>query len=252
MNRHHSSTIHHERPTAWNAIDPRTKIIYVMTVGIFSLGMMGWSSRSTGVVCAALAFSPLLLLTSSGRLKIAAGYAVMIAGSYALSVVLVPRLGSIPAGWLLYASVHILVQMLPCAMSAFWMLATTSASQLIAALQRMHVPQSVAMAAAVMFRFLPTAVAEQHAINDAMRMRGVRLAGSKASAMFEYRVIPLMTNAVRIADELSQAALTRGLGAHRTRSSIARIGFHAKDVCFLAVVAACYAVWALGAVGMLP
>ncbi|WP_184936908.1 energy-coupling factor transporter transmembrane component T [Bifidobacterium mongoliense] len=232
-------------------MDPRTKILYVMTVDVFSLGMVGWGSMSTTVVSAVLAFSPLVLLLFSGRKTVAACYGVMVALCYVLSAYALPLLGGALA-WMLYASVHILVQMLPCVMSAYWMLATTSASELIAALQRMHVPQPVSMALAVMFRFFPTAVAEQRAINDAMRMRGVRFGGGKASQMFEYRIVPLMTNSVRIADELTQSALTRGLGARSSRTSIAHVGFHIRDACFLVVLAACYATWLLAAIGVLP
>lgn len=247
-----AATTHAWQPrNTWNGVDPRTKILYVMTVDVFSLGMAGWGSMSTTVVSAVLAFSPLVLLLFSGRKTVAACYGVMVALCYVLSAYALPLLGGALA-WMLYASVHILVQMLPCVMSAYWMLATTSASELIAALQRMHVPQPVSMALAVMFRFFPTAVAEQRAINDAMRMRGVRFGGGKASQMFEYRIVPLMTNSVRIADELTQSALTRGLGARSSRTSIAHVGFHIRDACFLVVLAACYATWLLAAIGVLP
>lgn len=70
--------------------------------------------------------------------------------------------------------------------------------------------------------------------------------------MLEYRVVPLMTNSVRIADELTQSALTRGLGYADRRTSIARIGFHAPDAVLLALCAACFVVWGLSAVGVLP
>ena len=38
----------------------------------------------------------------------------------------------------------------------------------------------------------------------------IRLGGGKVGVMFEYRLVPMMISAVKIGEELSQAALTRG------------------------------------------
>lgn len=46
-----------------------------------------------------------------------------------------------------------------------------------------------------------------------------------------------MISVVKIGDELSAAALTRGLGAPVRRTDICRIGFHVQDV-LMAVCAA--------------
>ena len=47
--------------------------------------------------------------------------------------------------------------------------------------------------------------------------------------MIEYRIIPLLFSCVSIGDELSAAAITRGLGAPVTRSNICEIGFKKFD-----------------------
>ena len=57
--------------------------------------------------------------------------------------------------------------------------------------------------------------------------------------MLEYRIIPLMISVIKIGDELSAAALTRGLGAPVKRTNICKIGFHIQDVlAFLICIAA--------------
>ena len=43
-------------------------------------------------------------------------------------------------------------------------------------------------------------------------------------------VIPLMISVVKIGEELSAAALTRGLGAPVKRTDICKIGFHLQDI----------------------
>ena len=126
-------------------------------------------------------------------------------------------------------------------------------SEFLAAMARLHLPQQVAIPLAVIFRFFPTIAEEWHAIGDAMRMRGIRLGGGKVNgearegplgdkvgAMFEYRLVPMMICAVKIGVELSQAALTRGLGAPVIRTILEELGFGGWDAFFLAL---CVGAW---------
>ena len=53
-------------------------------------------------------------------------------------------------------------------------------------------------------------------------------------------MIPLMTCAVKIGDELSAAALTRGLGGTVKRTNVCRIGFHVQDVIAIIFCLACF------------
>ena len=119
-------------------------------------------------------------------------------------------------------------------MGAF-LIASTSVSDFIAAMKRMHVSEKIIIPLSVIFRFFPTIGEENAAISDAMRMRGIRFGGRHPGKMLEYRLIPLMISIVKIGDELSAAALTRGLGAPVRRTDICKIGFHAQDVLMAAV-----------------
>lgn len=86
--------------------------------------------------------------------------------------------------------------------------------------------------------FFPTVGEEYGSITDAMRMRGIRFGGGKPAKMLEYRMVPLMISCVKIGDELSAAALTRGLGAPVKRTNICKIGFGAWDFFALLLCAA--------------
>ena len=101
-------------------------------------------------------------------------------------------------------------------------------------------PEEVVIPMSVMFRFFPTVGEEFRDINNAMKMRGIRAGGIHAAKMLEYRIVPLMTCSVRIGEELSAAALTRGLHSGAKRTNICCIGFHAADVFLLALCAGCY------------
>jgi energy-coupling factor transport system permease protein len=75
-----------------------------------------------------------------------------------------------------------------------------------------------------------------------MKMRGINIGGRHASKIIEYRMVPLMTCCVNIGEELSAAALTRGLGGEVKRTNICRIGFHLQDYAALLL---CLVPWVL-------
>ena len=81
-----------------------------------------------------------------------------------------------------------------------------------------------------------------------MRMRGVRFGGGKAGSILEYRMVPMMICSVKIGEELSAAALTRGLGGPVKRTNICKIGFRAQDIVLLLICLGAFAaqvyVWA--------
>ena len=94
----------------------------------------------------------------------------------------------------------------------------------------------------MIFRFAPTMREEFRSINDAMRMRGIRIGAKKfwrnPTALLEYRIIPLIISLAKIGNELSAAALTRGLERPGQHTSIAKIGFRPADVTVLILVTA--------------
>ena len=64
-------------------------------------------------------------------------------------------------------------------------------------------------------------------------------------AVLEYRIVPLMMSVVTIGNDLSAAALTRGLGNGKKRTSICKIGFHWKDFALMIIVTAALLVFLL-------
>ena len=108
-------------------------------------------------------------------------------------------------------------------------------SEFILAMQKMRIPECFIIPFSVMFRFFPTVYEEADSIGKAMQMRGITMQNffKSPSAMLEYRLVPLMMSVVTIGNDLSAAALTRGLGSDRKRTSICKIGFHIADYLFM-------------------
>ena len=106
-------------------------------------------------------------------------------------------------------------------------------------LEKIVIPMSV------IFRFFPTISEEYQAIRDAMKMRNIRFGGKNPFLMVEYRLVPLMVSVVKIGDELSAAALTRGLGAPVRRTNVCQIGFHFQDVVAILFCIICFVLFLL-------
>ena len=66
---------------------------------------------------------------------------------------------------------------MPCIMMGYFVISTITVSEFVAALEKLHIPQTITIPLSVMFRFFPTVLEEFNAINDAMRMRGIRFGG---------------------------------------------------------------------------
>ena len=126
------------------------------------------------------------------------------------------------------------------------LLSSTSVSEFIGSMERMHLTEKIVIPLSVIFRFFPTISEEYQAISDAMKMRGIRFGGKNPFLMVEYRLVPLMVSVVKIGDELSAAALTRGLGAPVKRTNVCQIGFHVQDMIVILLCALCFALFLLG------
>lgn len=126
---------------------------------------------------------------------------------------------------------QMLSRFVPIVIMAYYLVRTMEVSAFIAAMERMHVSRKIIIPFAVLFRFFPTIAEESRAINDAMRMRGIGFRGSPL-AVLEYRLVPLMMSIVGIGNELSAAAVTRGLRITGERTNIYKIGFGILDAVF--------------------
>jgi len=101
-------------------------------------------------------------------------------------------------------------------------------------MNRIHAPKKLVIPLAVMLRYVPTIQEDWRFIKDAMRMREVQFGTKKfwqnPAALIEYRFIPLMISVVKIGDDLSAAALTRGLDNPVRRTNITKVGFTGWDL----------------------
>ena len=215
-------------------LDPRTKIIVLLAVNLPAF------TANTWFVLALSAALPLTLLYFENRRCISLVLAVLYAAALSADVYLLNVTQGAINIILVFLS-GIVCRMMPGIIMGCLLLLTTTVSEFIAAMERIYIPRTIIIPFSVMFRFFPTVKEESAAITDAMKMRGIGLGKTRGSliSLMEYRLVPLLISCVKIGDELSGSALTRGLGNPVKRTNMCSIGFRTADyvcICFSAAV----------------
>ncbi|MDO5721376.1 MAG: energy-coupling factor transporter transmembrane component T [Actinomycetaceae bacterium] len=111
-----------------------------------------------------------------------------------------------------------------------------------AVLTQMHAPNFLYVPIMVIARFFPTAMRELRAIVEAMTLRGLRPTPMQAT-LHPLRsslliIIPFLASAARVADELSAAAIIKGLGADGKRTCLILSRFTKVDAAVILILVA--------------
>ncbi len=197
-------------------LDPRTKILLVLGASVIVMAPGGLR------FCAACLIVGVLLAIGEGAwtrvIVLPAAAAVLAAVAFAL-----PALVRHPVLGVIGTVAAYLLRLLAIGGIAAHLVRTTGPADFTAALRAARVPRALTVSAAVMLRFVPTIIAEALAVRDAMRLRG--LGGVRGwlrhpILSIEYFTVPLIASSLRVADDLSAAALLRGLGSTTTPTSM--------------------------------
>lgn len=215
-------------------LDPRTKVALLFAVSTVLL--LGGNGPVMFAVRTTMLLFPFALLAFSGRVRAAALMLAAYLGTYGLAVFAAPVLTGI-ANAVVVASATVVSRFVPTLALAYFVFATTTVSEFMAAMARMRMPDWITIPLSVLFRFFPTLGEEARAIGAAMRMRGISPLRNGV-AYLECALVPLMSCAVSIGEDLSAAALARGLGGPAKRTNVCAIGFGALDIAVIAVSAA--------------
>lgn len=119
-------------------------------------------------------------------------------------------------------------KMFPCLMAGALIIKTISLYETILAMRKCHFPQQVIIPISVTIRYFPAIIEEITHIRDAMKLREIPL-----SEKLECIVVPLMMSATSTIEELSAAAVTRGIENPVKKTSIVQLRLKLRDyVCF--------------------
>lgn len=231
-------------------LDPRTKLSAMFMIITFALGGVGSDMRIMNIAVGFLALLPIILMFTAGKWKRAVVYGALYLTMLMLELFAVEK---ISGGLQVLLSIFVItvIRLLPGLMMGAYILNSTTVSEFVAAMNRMHLPQQITIPLSVMFRFFPTVTEEFSSINAAMKMREISLFGKNRGKFVEYRVIPLLVCSANIGSDLSAAALTRGLTPNVKRTNICEIGFHIQDIIVLILSLLPVVLFILGRTGVI-
>jgi energy-coupling factor transport system permease protein len=211
-------------------LDPRTKLALLITVGII---MMSGKLTGTEYVLRLICISvPFLLLLSARMYKASAISAIILLATVLCEGFVIPKTSGV-INLMIMIVCGIISRFGPGYLCGWYVVRSTSVSEFVTAMERMHFPNVITIPMSVMFRYFPTLKEEYASIHDAMKMREIGQSIKNPLTYIEYILVPIMMSTLQIANDLSAAALTKGLGAGRKRSHICHINMTALDIALI-------------------
>jgi len=209
-------------------LDPRTKLLLLLIINIII-----FHKSDSQILSIISIFTVTSLFILNKRYKTAIYSLLGYLAYTALLIFILPYLNGILV-YLFGTVLVIFYRMFPIFLMASYFILTTSVSEFVAAMEKMHMPQEIIIPLSVIFRFFPTVIEEIHSIIDAMNMSGLNLnlknILTRPLKMLEYLFIPLIMSIVKTGDELSAAVLTRSMDNPVQRTNICEIGFKLFDI----------------------
>ena len=210
----------------WLHLDPRAKLFLILLCVL------------SAMLAPSLYFQ-LALVALIGLLAVLCGkwrYALRGVLVYALICAFtVWCMGAVAGTWrtMFTAFLGLVHKVYACGMLAGLVISTTRVGEFLSAMARLRVPKKLTIPIAVMLRYLPAIREDWRFIKDAMRLRDVSptlIGFLKAPGMTVNCIyVPLLTAASKAADELSIAAVTRGIENPWPRTCLTDIHMRAAD-----------------------
>lgn len=202
-------------------LDPRTKLFLVLCMGLSIALPVSMYVEAVNITF----FACLFFLNGQAKtaVKLLLFFGVLAALSY------VPQDAGFLGGIVLPAAFMVRRFMLPI-VAGKYLIDSTPIGLLMSALEKLKMPANIVITLSVMFRFFPTLGEEYRCIKNAMKMRGIGLNAlnviRRPLMTLEYVMVPLLSSASRIGDELAAAGHTKGVDApgKKIRYKNARFG----------------------------
>jgi energy-coupling factor transport system permease protein len=178
--------------------------------------------------------SCLVMVALGGRRRSALRFLLFFLLMLLIELVAMPYLGGFAGSLVLFVAVSVR-KVLPCLIVGKWILDSTEVSEFVATLWKLRLSQSVIIPVSVVFRYFPTLKEEWRSLRMAMRMRGIGMS-------MEHVMVPLMVSAASISEELSAAALCRGLDRPDGHSCLRQVRLALPDYLamgYVLLMAAC-------------
>lgn len=199
-------------------LDPRTQMILLIIANIVAFVQHSMAVEVLWVIALCL------LITFCGYSTAAAKFMLVFAGILCLQYYIFPYSPKIIATTFTLI-VSYIRKFLPCVIIGTMIVKSTSVRCLMLALRQWKIPQGLIIPLSVTMRYFPAIKEEAGHIRAAMKMRGIH-----GVRKLECLVVPLIISATTTAEELSAAAITRGIENPVKKTSVIAMRFGIMDV----------------------
>lgn len=121
-------------------------------------------------------------------------------------------------------------RMIPCLLVGAIIIKNISLREMVAGFRKMHFPEKIIVPISVTIRYFPAIKEEVGHIHEAMVLRYILI-----SDRIEAMVVPVMLSATETAEELSQAAVTRGIENPNRKTSGVLLHMKMIDYCCICI-----------------
>ncbi|MBQ4524157.1 MAG: energy-coupling factor transporter transmembrane protein EcfT [Lachnospiraceae bacterium] len=211
-------------------LDPRTKLYFLLLANLL---LFFHVDTKTEVMLTILFFIPFFF---SERRKTGIGFGVVYVILLAVEYGMVFLGQSVLQNFVSMVLVGIRM-IFPCLITGAYAFSTTGIGEFVCALRRMGITEKVIVPCMVVIRFFPTVKEDYRQIKNAMALRGIAVGNfallRHPAQSLEYILIPLLMNANNVAQDLSVAALTKGIGIKGKHTSMVQIRMKALDLGYM-------------------
>ena len=213
-------------------LDPRTKllILAITSISVFL-------NESMVIECLFTAI-PILLLLQAKEFRTASKYGLFFVALLMIQLFVIFKL-PVTVGGIIYMFDVYIRKLIPCFMLGAFLICTTKVSAFLAAFSRLHLPKGFTIALSVTLRYFPTMAEEWNYIKDAMALRGIAASFTgflrHPVKIMEYVYVPMLVSASKISDEITQAAITRGIDHAGRRSCMEKVCFSIHDALIVTI-----------------
>lgn len=203
-------------------LDPRTELLLLVLANIVAFTQKALWVEITWVCLL------LLLIVVCGCQKAAGKLALGFSLCILLQYVVFPNGPKILADTF-YIIISYGRKIFPCLIVGTLLVQKTSVRELTEALRMWHCPKGLIIALSVTIRYFPAIKEEIGYIRDAMKLRNIR-----GIQRLECTLVPIMISATETAEELSAAAVTRGIENPKPNTSIICLKIGIQDsICLI-------------------
>lgn len=120
-------------------------------------------------------------------------------------------------------SAYLFCKVIPMLMITSIIIKKVKINEIITALEKFKIPRGIILGIVVSFRFVPTIKYEFQLIKESMKIRGIDMSPFKMICKpikaIEFFLVPLLFRCLKIAEELTATALTRGVENNKERTA---------------------------------